>query len=484
MPPKAFYVQNGQNIYYQNHTVDDIARYKQQYGVTGSSDDFNRWLRWYDNYLSKIQPYEGTEYYQQLLNNPSASFKPWKGSVFQTIGNSMTGSLSNTFYNGREQEAERYFNDILGNMQENNHNSAMSQVARDRAAGLNDALSGSIAGDTPAADSAMSETPPAAGPEDDTGAFTQFLQDATGLASGFITGCVNLKKAFNEIGLQDIQLDQADANLTNTIVGATLEQEASKLPAPTKNPDTGEYDFSAVLDNVVLDPAKKTDTANPPYKRSRNKQLYKRMRGTIAYDENGKPTVALQRAYKKMYADAAEDTVRGARALSQPGYSDNMVEFAGQIAEVETNVINAIRAAQLETQKSLARSAGAKANYDEGYYSGDLGASTAQNELDEFDAAASERAVRKSKAKFEKEIADSRNALIALCGSNPYAKILLPGLLTSVDSLSGRVLDHIDGLLDLAINPMGKLLGKALSGVGMDKSLQGKPVPTKKVPTQ
>lgn len=487
---------------YENITAEMYMDYLRRYGTYNkstkgydSTEALDRWFQWYNDYLGKIKPYEGTEYYQQLLNNPYASFQQWKGDPWQTIGNAMTGSGENSFYNDRENNAQEELSRILGMMEENQRNSSVSQVMRDRAAGINDTLSGQIAGDTPAASAAPDETPPDPGPG--AGDFGQFMQDIVGLTSGFVTGCVNLAKSFNELGLQNIAKKAGKVDLAEKMRGFMLENEAGKMPGPTKIGD--KYDFSNALDGLVappklglsgepLDPSQVRSTA-PVFKDRKLQQMYNRMRGTVAYDSEGKPTVALQRAYKKMYADTSEDVLRGAQAASHPGFDpDDIPSFSASLAVEETSVVNAIRKADLDLrgiskrhQSAQADSAEARAAYDQEYYSPELGEAARQDAMGEFDLKKSIRAVEKSKAEFNKAIQQARNNLMEKCKGKTYAMILLPGLLSAVDSVGDRVLDHFDTFIDglmpagLAKKAFGQL-NKALGSVPVPKS--GAPLAT------
>lgn len=115
-------------------------------------DVTNGWFTWYGNYLSRIEKYKGTEYYEQLLNNPYASYQ---------------AGLSQTDWNERFNSAEVEYNKILGTVQQNNYNSTVAAAARDKQAGFNDALSGSLVGSQAAADNAPSDARPTAGVSDD-----------------------------------------------------------------------------------------------------------------------------------------------------------------------------------------------------------------------------------------------------------------------------------------------------------------------------
>lgn len=107
------------------------------------------WLSWYDQQYNKVQRLAGTPYYNQAL------------SLLQ--GYQFQGGLDESSTRDRQNHFQEEFQALLGDQFENQYNSTVSQVARDRQAGFNDALSGQLAGNGVAADTTPAEGTPLSG---------------------------------------------------------------------------------------------------------------------------------------------------------------------------------------------------------------------------------------------------------------------------------------------------------------------------------
>lgn len=107
-----------------------------------------RYLDWYNSYLQSISPYQGTEYYSRLMNNPYLAYQH---------------GLGDTEWRERQNSAELEKYNIIGDAEENARNSTVAAAARDRQAGFNPALTGQLAGNQAAADTTPSDSQPTAG---------------------------------------------------------------------------------------------------------------------------------------------------------------------------------------------------------------------------------------------------------------------------------------------------------------------------------
>lgn len=94
---------------------------------------------WYNKY---IEQYKDSEFYEQLRMNPylRANNAPYQNSFLENIFGGAKGSTQ--YYEDLVNARNEYMTEILAQMREQAHNDPAAEVARRKAAGLNDDLSG------------------------------------------------------------------------------------------------------------------------------------------------------------------------------------------------------------------------------------------------------------------------------------------------------------------------------------------------------
>lgn len=359
-----------------------MEKYDRYKGTTQESN-YLYWANWYNDYLGQIAQYQGSDYYDRLAANPYAQFSEYQPGALQKLNDWLGGTDGSTaFYGDRQTNANEYVAGILSEMQQNSRNSTVAQVARDQAAGLNDTLSGSVANGTPAAVPQDDAVPPAPGPDGtDTG---EAIGAAVSLGSacvGFVQGIMGMFQGMQQLGINAVQKSAGIASLSDSVYNFVLREEVNNLGLPGKN-DAGEYDFSSVP-TTVLDAARNRGRASPFGDRKADR-LYNHLRGTILYNKDGKPSTALERAWRESVASSVGSTVEAAKGMSMPGFDfDDFTGFAGKLGETLTNY--EIEATQLRTKilrleqqmtaiqaklaPKQALAAGAQADYEADYYS-------------------------------------------------------------------------------------------------------------------
>lgn len=143
------------------------------------------------NYLNQIKQYEGTEFYQSLLNNPYLNYN-YTPTIWDQLGDATGLWHSNTQKVRMEYEkaANEYLAEQLQVMREQEHNSVANQVAEQRAAGLNPDLTGVSPSAGIASEGSIQSTSPApsfSGPGsagEVTSGFLQAIQTAMSIYSG------------------------------------------------------------------------------------------------------------------------------------------------------------------------------------------------------------------------------------------------------------------------------------------------------------
>lgn len=445
------------------------------YGSRGGPNA--RWDDWYKSYMDRAKKYEGTEYYDLLMANPYLQFQEYS----ETFGDQIAQLFGSTagrdrFYQERMNQGDEYFSNVIAQIQANEHNSTASQVERDKLAGLNPALSGDVSSAGEQSPLPPDETPPVgntAGAES-----MQALGDIASVGLSFANGILQFAQGCQSLGINAIGASAQQTAMASSMYDFILKSEAGNLPLPAKLED-GTYDFASVPTEALDAVFKKGNRKNPF--QGPAAALYSRLRGQILYDKEGRPTSALERAWRENVAGAASNTKSAAEAMSLPGFSfDDFYGFAGQIGEHITNMDLKIKEyaakvsqhqakiAELEEKirSAQAPAAIAEAGFNTEYYENLDGAAAAADQSDQFDLNKELRKVQKLKAQFDQYIMESRKALVeSVRGNgrwyNHAGMLLLPGLLSSIDAAAAQTFQP-GALTNAAGAAAGKSIGKAI----------------------
>lgn len=466
---------------YRNLTWDQINSLYQQHSGTNNfnRNAFDSYLQWYDQYLEKIKPYKQSPYYQRLLNNPYANYQTYQpGSIGEDISFALgIRGGEQSFYNSRMTSADEELGKILTEMQANNYNSPAMQASRDRAAGINDSLTGQTNGGEPFAAQGPDENNPLTGSQ----VTPESLGDLAGIAAlpmNFMKGIVSIIGAFQDVNLKDIDIGQQEVALDKEVRGNEVETVVSGMPAV----DPKDASFVDVVGDAL------ENAANGPKYRSRAaRRAQKQARGSVFYDEAGKPSVAIRQAYNERMKGLSGDSKEIAENMSYPGYSSSdLLGFSSQLAERVTNIqIESAKVAKeladirlrlekhgiLSEEKKQDAEFASAANQEayEKEFAAQNGAEIqAQADVEGFAADKVENEVRKSKAQFDKMIQQSKTDIARIVHGfggrlGRAAVILLPGIFATIDSFSDRFMNHFDSALDIVLNPLGKTLGAGLA---------------------
>lgn len=465
---------------YRNLTWDQINSLYQQHSGTNNfnRNAFDSYLQWYDQYLEKIKPYKQSPYYQRLLNNPYASYQTYQpGSIGEDISFALgIRGGEQSFYNSRMTSADEEYGKILTEMQANNYNSPAMQSSRDRAAGINDSLTGQTNGGEPFAAQGPDENNPLTGSQ----VTPESLGDIAGIATlpmNFVKGVVSIIGAFQDVNLKDINIGQQEVALDKEVRGNEIDTVTSAMPVV--DPTTGSFEdaVGTALENAV---------SGPKYRSRAARRAQKHARGTVFYDEGGSPTVAVRQAYNERMKGLSGDSKAIAENMSYPGYSSSdLLGFSSQIAEKVTNIqigsaevakkISDIRLrlalhginAEEKKQDAEYASATNQLAYEQEFATQNGAAIKAQSDVEGFSAEKVANEVKKSKAQFDKMIQQSKTDIARTVYGfggklGRAAVILLPGIFGTIDSFSERFMNHFDSALDLVLNPLGKTAGAAL----------------------
>jgi len=182
-----------------------------------------------DNYyMQQIEKYRGTEWYDKLVNNPylRANNAPYSKNFLQDIAYGLFGDTSaeDEYYGNLQNMRNQYLAETLEAMRQQEHNSPEAEVARRRAAGLNDDLNGGQAigtGQAAENDQPM-QTPPGMGGQQTSiqdklnGLWNVFTQ-AYALTMGFVQDSQAVRAA--QIANEGNELENAE-KVMNVATGA------------------------------------------------------------------------------------------------------------------------------------------------------------------------------------------------------------------------------------------------------------------------
>lgn len=285
---------------------DGTGRYM-LYALTGEQD---KWYKFLLSYYNKIQSLRGTDYYQQALNNPYITWQDFDG---------LEGAELQTALNDRMNRANDILYDIQSTVTENRYNSSVSQVARDRAAGINDALSGQIAGDTAAASTGRDEAPPMAGISPETQLAREqfdYQKGITGLQTGLqilqtgaslLKGFMDFSGLLSNIRLQSTQRDAIESqtqgqNISNreALKQSFLKQFADSIPFQNGQ----KFQPQSVLQSFPMD----------AYTSEEQEYFKQLLDSGFFFGEDGTPSTALQSAYTGDLAGVASNVEGIARS--------------------------------------------------------------------------------------------------------------------------------------------------------------------------
>lgn len=207
-------------------------------------------------YLHEIEQYKNKPYYDNLLTNPwlwskQGSFEPSiLDKVRQALGDYST---EQNYYNSIVSNREQWLAEFLENMRQQEYNSASSQVAQLKQAGLNPDLSGNVsAGGASENDQPLLANPQFGGDSSQiVSSLGSFFFNAFQLASGFAKDMVSLKSLHNQVVSQDIDIQ-------NKLSSSVTDFLRSSIGDVVYNSDTKSFELPSIDPSRIERYAKST----------------------------------------------------------------------------------------------------------------------------------------------------------------------------------------------------------------------------------
>lgn len=222
---------------------------KQPFGNNGYDDAW---------YYSQIEQFKETdpEFYQYLLTNPhlisnSGSYTPyWTESLFGTADTSAA-----RYYNQLKSDANEWLGRALSSHHVENYSDPIAEIARRKAAGINDDLSGGaeIGSGTPAdpgkseIDSQLPNVGDPASPE----SVIQLGTTIVGTALKFYQGFQGIRSSYLDNEVKQMTLSGAYQDEAWKIIGDSITEYMGSHKAPTKE-ELNDPSFVNLLSNSIM----------------------------------------------------------------------------------------------------------------------------------------------------------------------------------------------------------------------------------------
>lgn len=308
------------------------SRYSSRYGGPSqvsdggnhktSSNDAYRDSLWTDQmYLDAISQYKDKPWYNQLLENPYMRSKQadFVADPLTDMFN-WEGAAAN-YYGGMRKDAMNWLADKLAQMNQQDYDSALSQVGRDAAAGINP----DIAQNVSPGESAENDTPPTpsfANGGSETGASIC----AAGL--NFIGSVLSFGQQIQALGKGSADLVASELSADDLARGSVTEQIASLLPM-------SDYDSPSDLDAVDIPAVVKQGS----WKLSRfSPRSRKFLKNWLSRLKNG-DSMAVEAIRSGLRKTILENNRASAEIKSSPYYDDDFNKWIGNIGENLTQFV-------------------------------------------------------------------------------------------------------------------------------------------------
>lgn len=367
-----------------------------------------RWQQDYDAYLARIEQYKGTAFYDQLLNNPYMQYQEFDGNIFQQLWSDFTGNTQyiDNFYNDRKTSADEYMSQVMEAARQQGYNDPSSELARRRAAGLNDDLNGGQAIGAGETGSVVPDETPPAPPEDNS---LQVAGQVASLGMSLFQSGLSMITFLQDVAGKRLDNGMKDLALTGEGYDQAIKMLAgsSSMPGSRAEYDALSEDEKAGLDDQLikqLEASLVSSDRKSMYQTRTARRLMGHLRGVVSYDKDGKPTLAYEAYRSKLLAERYGSHKEAAEVIGTPGFSENVMDFGKQIADTYGAIDLAIRKAQKRIDEARARSAEVGADYDVSRLGSDLGAA-------EKAAGIAEAGARQTQAENVKIIEDMRKEI-------------------------------------------------------------------------
>lgn len=201
-----------------NNSLDAVSRYLSSRGYSND-----------DAYLKLIEQYKDKSYYNRLLENPWLFSKqaPFSPSTTQELSRSIFGDYSawDNYYGLIQGNQSEWLSKMVDQMEQQDYNSPINQVAREGAAGLNSDLLGNIEPGSAAENDQPSQGGIAMNPNGSSG-----MLDASKGVLDFIGKIFQFGQSIQSLSLGSASLVASELGNDSSAFSNVVSQIASLVP--------------------------------------------------------------------------------------------------------------------------------------------------------------------------------------------------------------------------------------------------------------
>lgn len=285
----------------------------------GLTDQYFSHTYFDDDYLSEIARFKDKPYYNNLLNNPwlagnQAEFSP---NMWQIIGENMNDFSARDSYNAQlQQQRSQWLSEKLAQYEQQDYDSAQSQVERERIAGLNPDLNGNI---TPG-NSAENDQPSGLVEQSSESA----VSDIFSLGNTILSTAMQFYSSFQSIRGASIDNRIKSLSLTDNLKSATwtaIREGFSEFVDASPGQDSSPFDSKGYIRSEFADSIRNR-IKRLPYSNSNKRSMY-RMVDDLIYSHHSdnvySPSVEFEKLRNDVLSSLSKSRNEFTKSYGLPG---------------------------------------------------------------------------------------------------------------------------------------------------------------------
>lgn len=297
-----------------------------------------------DEYFDLIKPYEGSEWYDTLKNNPYliSNNQPFSPTLLQSLGE-LFGDTSahDAYYQNLLSQRNAYYANILEQIRQQNRNEPANQVALEKAAGVNTDLGNALGTGTAVENDQPAQ--PVSMPVGDTESELQFIgSTALSFAQmmfGFAQGVQGMQaNSLSMVGQEIANNNAAMDFVIQSMANSGMFKSADEID------NMSDEDFG----NLLLNASSKIDLRH--YSRRTQKVL--RSAFGLYGKRNGKDSLGLAAVKSKLRNVVAQNADSAARSAGSVYFDEDFSKMLSNVIERFSKLENEVYIAGLNASKS------------------------------------------------------------------------------------------------------------------------------------
>lgn len=328
-------------------------------GVTGRTlvvPDKNKSRHSDDDYLNSISQYKDKSWYDRLLENPFMASKvdEFSPTFWQEVGENLLGDTSarDNYYAQISSQREQWLSDMLQQLHQQDYDSPVEQVQREKLAGLNPDLNGNI---TPgsAAENDQPINPVGFPMGSDTGDVVRTIGST---AMSFCTNLVGMAQSFQSLKLGNLDLESKEISNNVSARDFVLNQIAGTSFFNSEI-DLDHMSPGDLANNIISSSYKVDYSMYSPRVRKMIKTMFNRYAKDV---RSGRSPMAVESFKSELRNKIASNNRSAAGVAGSPVFDEDFMEMIRKVAD-------SVGKAEYKAQMAEYSSRTAKAGYDSRY---------------------------------------------------------------------------------------------------------------------